>query len=151
MCLCGGVCQRASPAEKHNTQRLPIGLEDCVKADPQQKVMTSRPARGRGTPECSQQPIQSKVLLFLCLDPVCLFGLEVNGGEMIPLGSKRMTSVCLMVRLDSKWVSLVLKWAPNVLPRRKRLDACRLSKEGLRIRVRYPAVHHRSINFKGAV
>lgn len=66
---------------------------------------------------------------------------------MIPPGSKRMTSVCLA----SQWVSLEFKWAPNVLPRGKRLDTCRLSKEGLRIGILCPAVLHRSINFKGAV
>lgn len=100
MCLCGGVCQRASPAERYNTGWLPIGLEDCVKADPQQKVMTSRQGV-EGLLNAPSSPAQSKGLLFLCLAPICLFGLEVKGGEMIPPGSKRMTSVCLMVRLDS--------------------------------------------------
>ena len=69
MCLCGSMCQRASPAEKHNKQWLPTGLEDHVKADHQQKVMTPRPASQRGIPDCSQ----SQVLLFLCLDPICGF------------------------------------------------------------------------------
>lgn len=54
----------------------------------------------------------------------------MKGGEMIPLGRKRMTSVRLMVSLGSYWVSLEHKFVPNVPPREKRLGTCRLSKAG---------------------